>query len=230
MIHILIPHISIDISLPESVCFGGMQVQRSQIKPSRISKIFVTHAHGDHTFGLPGIMCLMGMEREQFEDVPVDIYGPEGLRMYLRTTIRFTLSRIVPRYRVHEIKNIPMLHKRCVHNLENLLFVFFNHTDNLYIKTTVCPIARKVRPITHASPISMRLVGFPNSCTDAGSPDLVLGSGKWATSYTLDMDESALAMDPRFGEVEGGQDIYPDSQGLWTLVNDDNMVVQVRHA
>lgn len=197
---------------------GELQVQRSQIKPSRISKIFVTHAHGDHTFGLPGIMCLMGMEREQFEDVPVDIYGPEGLRMYLRTTIRFTLSRIVPRYRVHEIKNIPMLHKRCVHNPE------------IYLDTTVCPIARRVRPITHACPISRRdcAVLF-NRCTDAGSPDLVLGSGKWATSYTLDMDESALAMDPRFGEVEGGQDIYPDSQGLWTLVNDDNMVVQVRH-
>lgn len=30
------------------------------------------------------MMCLMGMEKEQFDDAPVDIYGPEGLRMFLR--------------------------------------------------------------------------------------------------------------------------------------------------
>ncbi len=32
-------------------------------------------------------MCLMGMEKEQVVDAPVDIYGPEGLRMFLRCVI-----------------------------------------------------------------------------------------------------------------------------------------------
>jgi ribonuclease Z len=136
-----------------------VQIQRSQIKPSRISKIFITHAHGDHSFGLPGILCLMGMEREQFEGRPVEVYGPEGLRMFLRTVIRFTISRIVPPYVVHEIKQIPNLHKK-----------------------------------------------------------------RW--SAVFDLDPQALPLDSRFGEVAGGRDIYPTADGVWDLLEDENVKIQ----
>lgn len=86
-----------------------LQVQRtSSIKPGKITKLFITHAHGDHSFGLPGLMCLMGQDRDRETAVPVDIYGPEGLRMWLRVAIRYSVSRIVPSYRVHELKDIPM--------------------------------------------------------------------------------------------------------------------------
>lgn len=39
---------------------------------------------------------------------PVEIYGPEGLRMWLRVAIRYSVSRIVPPYRVHELMDLPM--------------------------------------------------------------------------------------------------------------------------
>ena len=79
------------------------------MRPSKITKIFLTHAHGDHTFGLPGLLCLMGQDRVNHQpDQPVDIYGPEGLRMWLRVAIRYSVSRIVPPYRVHEICDVPM--------------------------------------------------------------------------------------------------------------------------
>jgi hypothetical protein len=85
-----------------------LQLQRtSYVKPGKITKIFVTHAHGDHTFGIPGVLCLMGQDRAR-GGPPVEIYGPEGLRMYLRVAIRYSVSRIVPNYVVHELKNIPM--------------------------------------------------------------------------------------------------------------------------
>ena len=49
----------------------------------------------------------MGQDRDRGAQ-PVDIYGPEGLRMWLRVAIRYSVSRIVPPYRVHEIKEVPM--------------------------------------------------------------------------------------------------------------------------
>ena len=94
------------------------------MRPSKITKIFLTHAHGDHTFGLPGLLCLMGQDRDtrgggsssssntatadQLPPAVVDIYGPEGLRMWLRVAIRYSCSRIVPPYRVHELMDVPM--------------------------------------------------------------------------------------------------------------------------
>ena len=49
----------------------------------------------------------MGQDRDR-NSPPVDIYGPEGLRLWLRTAIRYSVSRIVPPYRVHELMDIPM--------------------------------------------------------------------------------------------------------------------------
>ena len=85
----------------------------------------MTHAHGDHSFGLPGLLCMMGQDtaggnepergpngenirKTKDSKPPIDIYGPEGLRIWLRTAIRYSVSRIVPRYRVHELKDVAM--------------------------------------------------------------------------------------------------------------------------
>jgi ribonuclease Z len=50
----------------------------------------------------------MGQDRDREQSPPIDIYGPEGLRMWLRVAIRYSVSRIVPPYRVHELMNVPM--------------------------------------------------------------------------------------------------------------------------
>eukprot|EP00547_Thalassionema_nitzschioides_P007810 CAMPEP_0194222442 /NCGR_PEP_ID=MMETSP0156-20130528/32947_1 /TAXON_ID=33649 /ORGANISM="Thalassionema nitzschioides, Strain L26-B" /LENGTH=515 /DNA_ID=CAMNT_0038953223 /DNA_START=551 /DNA_END=2098 /DNA_ORIENTATION=+ len=85
-----------------------LQAQRtSRIRMGKISKIFLTHNHGDHTFGLPGVLCLMGQNLDRENAPPIDIYGPAGLRMWLRIAIRYSVSRIVPPYRVHELHDVP---------------------------------------------------------------------------------------------------------------------------
>ena len=115
-----------------------LQLQKSRVKASKIKKIFLTHLHGDHSFGLPGVLCMIGQatqeERElqraqgwqqptggaQPESPPmpdsgvIDIYGPEGTRDMVRATIQLTYSRVVAPFRVHELKNVPYLHGRCV--------------------------------------------------------------------------------------------------------------------
>ena len=60
-------------------CGEGTQVQlrRNKIKFSRIEHIFISHLHGDHFFGLPGLIStfrLLGREKD------LHIYGPEGIQ------------------------------------------------------------------------------------------------------------------------------------------------------
>jgi ribonuclease Z len=55
-------------------------------------RIFITHMHGDHVLGLPGLLQTMAlMDRQK----PVDVYGPVGLVHFLeclRETLQFQLT------------------------------------------------------------------------------------------------------------------------------------------
>lgn len=60
-------------------CGEGTQVQlrKYRVKFSRIKHIFISHLHGDHFFGLPGMIStfrLLGRETE------LHVYGPKGIK------------------------------------------------------------------------------------------------------------------------------------------------------
>ena len=42
----------------------------------------------------------------------VDIFGPEGIRDYVRATIQLTHSKIVIPHRIHELKGLSCMHRR----------------------------------------------------------------------------------------------------------------------
>ena len=56
----------------------------------------------------------MGTDRDQ-NDPPIEIYGPEGLRMWLRVAIRYSVSRVVPPYRVHELMDGKLWHRKRIY-------------------------------------------------------------------------------------------------------------------
>jgi ribonuclease Z len=106
-----------------------LQLQKSRVKASKIKKIFITHLHGDHSFGLPGVLCMIGQATQEEREAasssgeggnsnrgsePIEIYGPEGIRDMVRATIQLTYSRVVAPFRVHELKGVPYLHGKCV--------------------------------------------------------------------------------------------------------------------
>lgn len=70
-------------------CGEGTQVQLRKAKArfSKINHIFISHLHGDHCFGLPGLIAsfrLLGRE------IPLHVYGPKGIKEMLETIFRLT--------------------------------------------------------------------------------------------------------------------------------------------
>lgn len=70
-------------------CGEGTQVQLRKAKArfSKINHIFISHLHGDHCFGLPGLIAsfrLLGRE------VSLHVYGPKGIKKMLETIFTIT--------------------------------------------------------------------------------------------------------------------------------------------
>jgi ribonuclease Z len=84
-------------------CGEGTQHQllRSDLKISQIRRIFITHLHGDHLFGLPGLLATCGMAGHAER---IDIYGPRGLEEYLEEVTRRSETRFSYEARVHTVK------------------------------------------------------------------------------------------------------------------------------
>ena len=90
-----------------------IQIQKSLLKPGRINKIFITHLHGDHLFGLPGLLSTVSQNCPENKDT-LEIYGPKGLRTYLQSSLGISESYLTYKYSVNEIdicdnKHIPDL-------------------------------------------------------------------------------------------------------------------------
>lgn len=72
-------------------CGEGTQQQllRTAFHPGKLDKIFITHLHGDHLFGLPGLLCSRSMAGNA---APLTLYGPAGLAEFVETALRLSGS------------------------------------------------------------------------------------------------------------------------------------------
>jgi ribonuclease Z len=63
------------------------QLLKKNLTPTKICKVFITHLHGDHCLGLPGLLAMRSMKHGT---APVEIYGPEGIRLLVETALQTT--------------------------------------------------------------------------------------------------------------------------------------------
>ena len=75
-------------------CGEGAQRQMTRARAGFHGKmkVFVTHMHGDHVLGLPGLLQTMALlDRER----KLEVYGPPGIRRFIediRETVQFALT------------------------------------------------------------------------------------------------------------------------------------------
>jgi ribonuclease Z len=119
-LNILDHHILVD-------CGEGtqMQLQRFKIKKSRINQIFISHVHGDHILGLPGLLLSMNL---MGREAPIHIYGPKELFEILNVFFKYSDTRFNFELNYHTVDP----------NSTEVIF------ENIYYKVIAFPLYHRV--------------------------------------------------------------------------------------
>lgn len=83
-------------------CGEGTQRQfrKAKISPTKITKLLITHWHGDHVLGIPGLLQTLA-----FSDYKknLKIYGPKGTKKYMKEMLKTFVFVNKIKISVHEI-------------------------------------------------------------------------------------------------------------------------------
>ncbi|MGE7905573.1 ribonuclease Z [Peribacillus sp. NPDC094092] len=61
------------------------QILKTAVKPRKVEKIFITHLHGDHIFGLPGFLSSRSFQGGVDK---LTVYGPQGIDAFIKTSLQ----------------------------------------------------------------------------------------------------------------------------------------------
>jgi ribonuclease Z len=79
-----------------------MQLQRYKIKFSRLDGIFISHLHGDHILGFPGLVASLSIfERPN----PLPVFAPRGLRKIMDVVLRESDTYIKYDIEYHDLED-----------------------------------------------------------------------------------------------------------------------------
>ena len=77
------------------------QLLRCDVKSSQIKNIFVTHMHGDHIFGLMGLLASNGLAGSA---QATNIYGPPGLAEFIKACCKYSHTHFSYPVQVHTVQ------------------------------------------------------------------------------------------------------------------------------
>jgi ribonuclease Z len=83
------------------------QLLRSPLSAARLERVFISHLHADHCFGLPGLLCTRAMQGSR---APLFIYGPPGIQAFIDGVIATTATHLpYPLHYTEAVATMPLL-------------------------------------------------------------------------------------------------------------------------
>ncbi len=77
------------------------QLRLAGISPTKVTKLLITHWHGDHVLGIPGLIQSLGASNY---NKTLEIYGPKGSKNFFRNLMSGLVFKSRIRYEIKEIK------------------------------------------------------------------------------------------------------------------------------
>jgi len=77
------------------------QIMRSRLYVGKLDTIFITHLHGDHYYGLPGLLASKKLDGAL---KPLNIYGPKGIKNFLECVMSISFERLGYRLTIIEFE------------------------------------------------------------------------------------------------------------------------------
>lgn len=83
-------------------CGEGTQyrLMSARVRLSKLAAIFITHLHGDHLFGLPGLLSSLSLKGRSQQ---LMVFGPRGIEEFVRTTLRVAETHLPFELKISEI-------------------------------------------------------------------------------------------------------------------------------
>nr|WP_236784481.1 ribonuclease Z [Alteribacter salitolerans] len=82
------------------------QILHSSVKITKINKIFITHTHGDHLYGLPGLLSSRSF---QGATTPLTIYAPKGVSAFIESALSVSQTFLTYSLEVLEVNETGVL-------------------------------------------------------------------------------------------------------------------------
>ncbi len=85
-------------------CGEGTQVQlrKYKVKFSKIKRVFISHLHGDHFYGLIGLISTFGLLNRETD---LHIYGPKGIKEIIVLQLKLAKSWTNYKLIFHELES-----------------------------------------------------------------------------------------------------------------------------
>jgi len=77
------------------------QIMRTKLSIGKLDTIFITHMHGDHYYGLPG---LLSTKKLDMNPKPINIYGPKGIIKFIKCALNISQKNLGYKLNIIEFK------------------------------------------------------------------------------------------------------------------------------